>query len=247
MVKKCSRCSTEKPLGCFSKDKATKDGLYRWCKECQKNYRHQRYSQHKDEENQKSREWRQENKEYLTEWRKNSPIRVKRYTRVSLSKHKETNKERLTAWRKKNPEHIREYNKKWSQNNHARLREAANRYRKEKYRNDVQFRLAYSLRSRLRIALKNNTKDRKTLDYLGCSLQNLKQSLERKFQPEMSWENYGKGGWHIDHIVPLSSFDLSKKDEIRKDCHYTNLQPLWEKDNLRKGKRILDNELIGNL
>ena len=72
---------------------------------------------------------------------------------------------------------------------------------------------------------------------MGCTEVELKTYLESKFQPGMSWDNYGRTGWHIDHIRPLSSFDLSNADEQARACHYTNLQPLWAKENLSKGDR----------
>jgi len=69
---------------------------------------------------------------------------------------------------------------------------------------------------------------------VGCSIDFLKQHLENKFKPGMSWKNYGK--WHIDHIRPCASFDLRKPAEQKKCFHYSNLQPLWAKENLVKGK-----------
>ena len=71
----------------------------------------------------------------------------------------------------------------------------------------------------------------------GCDISFLKNYLEQKFQVGMTWDNYGINGWHIDHIVPLISFDLTSVAEIRKACHYTNLQPLWARDNITKGGR----------
>jgi hypothetical protein len=83
--------------------------------------------------------------------------------------------------------------------------------------------------------VKNNTHS--SIDYLGCEIEELRRYLESKFLPGMSWENYGRNGWHIDHIIPLSSFDLSDPGQFRKACHFTNLQPLWAKDNLTKGAK----------
>lgn len=62
----------------------------------------------------------------------------------------------------------------------------------------------------------------------------LKQHLEKLFQPGMTWENWSRDGWHIDHIVPLSSFDLTDREQFLKACHFSNLQPLWAKENLSK-------------
>jgi hypothetical protein len=92
-----------------------------------------------------------------------------------------------------------------------------------------------NLRIRLKDALKNNIKSKYTLELIGCSIIFLKQHLEKQFKIGMTWSNYGK--WHIDHIRPCASFDLSKAEEQHKCFHYTNLQPLWALDNLRKGTK----------
>lgn len=73
---------------------------------------------------------------------------------------------------------------------------------------------------------------------LGCSLEELKTHLEQQFQLGMTWENWSRTGWHIDHIQPLSSFDLTDREQFLKAAHYTNLQPLWAKDNLVKHNKI---------
>ena len=95
--------------------------------------------------------------------------------------------------------------------------------------------IAAMIRSRLHDALKNNYKSGFTVDTVGCNIKSLKQYLESKFQPGMSWENQGQ--WHLDHIIPLSSFDLSDKRELKRACHYTNLQPMWARDNLKKNNK----------
>jgi len=73
--------------------------------------------------------------------------------------------------------------------------------------------------------------------YIGCSLSDLKIHIENKFTDGMTWANYGKTGWHIDHIIPLSS--ASNELELQSLCHYSNLSPLWSSDNLKKSNKLL--------
>jgi hypothetical protein len=84
---------------------------------------------------------------------------------------------------------------------------------------------------------KNLRKNNTTFSIIGCSPEELKKYIENLFTENMTWDNHGLFGWHIDHKIPLSS--ATTEEEIYKLCHYTNLQPLWSKDNLSKGKRIL--------
>ena len=88
--------------------------------------------------------------------------------------------------------------------------------------------------TRIRMVLRGR-KSSTTKTLLGCSLDNFKEYLENKFIDNMNWENYGE--WHIDHIRPCSSFNLLDQEEQRKCFHYSNLQPLWAKDNLKKGAK----------
>jgi hypothetical protein len=110
-------------------------------------------------------------------------------------------------------------------------------YNKTRYYNNVNYRLGISLRTRLYQALKGNYKTGSAVKDLGCTIEELKAHLESQFQNGMSWDNYGLKGWHIDHIIPLASFDLTNREEFLKACHYGNLQPLWAKDNLSKGDK----------
>ena len=77
---------------------------------------------------------------------------------------------------------------------------------------------------------------------VGMSSIEFKANLEKQFKDGMSWENYGYRGWHIDHIIPISS--ANNEEELIKLCHYTNLQPLWAVDNFKKGSKIIQQPLL---
>lgn len=110
----------------------------------------------------------------------------------------------------------------------------------KKYHQDINFRLAHNLRVHIRKLLRCRSKSASGVADLGCTVDFLREHLERQFQPGMSWENYGKlhGQWSIDHIIPLSIVDLTIRDELLKVIHYTNLRPMWQVDNIRKGNKI---------
>jgi hypothetical protein len=99
-------------------------------------------------------------------------------------------------------------------------------------------RIPWLLRNRLRMAMKKKVKKGSAVRDLGCSIEEFKKYLESLFQPGMSWDNQGLYGWHIDHIIPLSSFDLQCPEQVKIACNYKNLQPLWAQDNLSKGYNI---------
>lgn len=139
-------------------------------------------------------------------------------------------------------EELRQYDRQRYARNPRRHDEAIRRYvasgklaknAKRRYREDVQFRLALLLRNRVNRSLRRGSAVRD----LGCTIAELKLHLERLFQPGMTWENHGSKGWHIDHIRPLASFDLMDRRQFLQAVHYTNLQPMWAGDNLRKGAR----------
>lgn len=132
----------------------------------------------------------------------------------------------------KNKEKVNSYKSQWQRDNKERRRIRLN----ERYRSEPNFRIAVNLRTRLLKALENNQKKGSTLDLLGCSVESFRKYLESMFVDGMSWNNHGDV-WHIDHIRPCASFDLSKEDEQRICFHYSNMQPLFVQDNLSKGCR----------
>ena len=102
---------------------------------------------------------------------------------------------------------------------------------------DIQFKLATGLRDRTIKAVKGEFKGGSAVSDLGCSIGEFKFYIEGKFKPGMSWDNWSKTGWHLDHIKPLSSFDLTNRKEFLVACNYKNIQPLWAADNLSKAAK----------
>lgn len=114
-----------------------------------------------------------------------------------------------------------------------------------RYTTDESFKLSCVLRARVRQVIKEKgvKKDSKTADLIGCTFEQCRHHLESKFKPGMSWENHGLGiegnlEWHIDHIAPIASFDLTDPVQQKRCFHYTNLQPLWAHENLKKSDSI---------
>jgi hypothetical protein len=150
--------------------------------------------------------------------------------------HKETNKNQREYWRI-HKERKKEHHRKWYLKYRANILKKNGEYYRNKLDTDINFKILCNLRGRVWHALKGTGKSKRTLDLLGCSIEKLKNHLASKFTEGMSFDNYGK--WHVDHIRPCASFDLSKPEEQRKCFNYTNLQPLWAKDNLEKSDKIL--------
>ena len=164
--------------------------------------------------------------EYLRQWQRENP-----------SKFKASNKKHYNNWYKQNKDHRRNTHRVWLNNNKEKMNKYYREYRKESYSKNISLRIANRIRVRLWRAMRGIRKIDRFGEYTGCTKEFLVEHLESKFQSEMSWSNYGQ--WHIDHIKPLSSFNLSDPEQLKQACHYTNLQPLWAVDNLKKGNRLL--------
>ncbi len=148
---------------------------------------------------------------------------VKQYKQENFEKTAEYDKQYKKQYRQENAKEIAEYNKQ---------------YERERKKSDPLFKFAGNVRALIlgsfkRGKIKGFKKQRKTEALLGCTIEQLKEHLAKQFLPGMSLDNHGE--WHIDHIIPLAS--ASTQQDIERLCHYTNLQPLWAADNIRKGKK----------
>jgi hypothetical protein len=247
----CVNCKEKLDICMFNKDKSRKNGIKIYCKNCCK----QRYIAKKDKISKRQKERRSLD---IEKYKKHARERYAKDKEKNRKKQKDyfyKNYERIKAYRlKRYRENIeverkkrRDYYNSLSQEskfkknrknylrNKQKIIERSIKRRKIRLKIDPVFLLKETIKARLAGAFRRKNITKKTLSILrtGCDFDFLKKYIESKFVEGMSWEN--KELWHIDHIKPLSSFDLTDEEQLKEACHYTNLQPLWAYDNLSKG------------
>ena len=240
-MKLCKKCALTKPINAFGDNKNNKDGKSIYCKDC---------------ERLRGIEYRKKNPEIVREsskkWRKNNPESYKKTILKYLEKNPEMiSKERIKIYRKdenfrkkynikkrenykKNIEIEREKRREYYHKNKETLNKKNNQWKNKKRKTDGFYRMKINLRNRLRDFLIGDSQGKKTKDIVGLDKIEFKLYIQSKFLDGMTWDNYGK--WHLDHIHPLSQ--AKNNDEALLLNHYTNLQPLWAEDNLRKNRKI---------
>lgn len=210
-TKICKVCNIEKPLSGFYLRKDSIDGYRNDCSEC-----------HKTNKKKYREKFPEKEKNTTSKWRKNNPDTIKKLSK----QYYDNNKERII-----------DNNKNYYLTNKEKIIKKVIIREKLKMKSDPIFKLHKNVRNRVKkyLMLENFVKQNKTFEIIGCSPKFLKEYIEKKFTEGMSWELMGKH-IHIDHIIPLSS--AKTEEEVYKLCHYTNLQPLWAEDNLKKGSKI---------
>lgn len=266
----CRKCKSLKERDEFVKDKNRKDGIAKICRKCNNQRQKEYQNKNKEKVRKWSKKWREQNKEYIREKERhdlgrdtaNENFVLRRGNEKPLKEIREKRKKYLKRYEKENKEKIKETKRlyylkikeeKWKKFKQRmendltfkekHLKNIVERNKKRR-KNDINYKLKTILRGRIYHAINDNNKFDKTIEILGCSIQDFKLYLESKFLPGMSWNNYGlwrKGQpmtWHIDHIIPCSAFDLSKEEEQKKCFHWSNMRPLWALENIMKGDKI---------
>jgi hypothetical protein len=231
-TKVCSKCGIEKEVCEFYKNPKKENEIRPACKICMDKSSLKNYYNNIEVEKERKRKY---HKQYYLKNKEKENLRTKKFREDNLEKVKEIQRSSSKKIRENDPEKHRKKTMEWRKNNPKYNVE----YNKNRKKVDEVFNLKTVMRSRIKsfLKLKNITKQNKTFDIVGCTPQYLKEYIESKFIDGMNWSNHGLYGWHIDHIIPLSS--ANTEDEIYKLCHYTNLQPLWSKDNLKKSNKVI--------
>lgn len=172
------------------------------------------------------------------EWQKKNPEALKAASKRYYQKHKDKLREKHREWCRKNPEKKKALALKSRIKNRDKINEKARKYNRAK-RSTPEGKIAGAARLAVKRAIRGGAIiDKRTMETTGCTPPVLRAHLEARFKPGMTWKNHGVNGWHIDHIIPLCSFDLNDPEQAAIALHYTNLQPLWARDNLKKARSI---------
>jgi hypothetical protein len=218
MKKKCTKCNIIKELTEFHKHPTCKDGYLHTCKLCKSEYHKLYMTRNKTKTKEKQKEYRNKNKEKIYETQK---------------KYEESNKDKVKERKYK---YVINNKDKIKLSNSLR-RDKINLYFRKRRLSDPLFRLSSNLRKRIcKVFNGCSQRSEKTIEILGCSFEEIKIHIEKQFKEGMNWDNHGLYGWHIDHKIPLSSAKTEK--ELIQLCHYTNLQPLWAEENLKKNNKM---------
>ena len=178
-------------------------------------------------------------KEYHKKWYKKNRKKVLKRVRKWAKNNKDKRKIITDNWTKNNKDKIKVSQSEWAKKNRKQINKRSLIYIKNRYKTDPSFKLRVCLRSRILSVLKGRIKSAPTLKLLDIpNIEFVWKHLEKTFKPGMTRENHA-AVWHVDHILPCSSFDLSDPNQQKQCFHYTNLQALFVHENLTKSDKIL--------
>lgn len=229
-LRKCSCCGCTQLLATYF-TKNRKGDYLKTCTSCRDRFKRRNARPDVKAERQKVRDATKAervgyDKEYRaknSEWKKQ--LHKEYYENPEV---REKARARVKQWVKDNPDKI----------NTPERRKQRCEYQKNRRDTIPAYKIANNLRTRVRHALNGNSKVASTMELVGCTPDELKKYLEDKFEEGMSWDIYGHSTFHIDHIIPCASFDLTDPEQQKTCFHYTNLQPLWATENMQKSDKL---------
>jgi len=230
LSKICHGCTISKKAGDFSPSRHTKDGLKNVCKacRCEEEKKRRLNNPEKMKVLAKRRYEKHKNKILLIQKldRQNNPLKYKIRDHEKYEKNKDKSEFQATKL-------------KWRMDNLEKIN--ANNF--NRYHNDIEFKLRSLMRSRINLAVDRGSKAGSAVRDLGCTIKEFKIYIETKFYPNprtgelMTWKNWTRDGWHLDHIRPLAKFNLENPKDLKEAASYRNYQPLWWFENIAKSDK----------
>ena len=234
-TKQCSKCNELKSVGDFYKRIESRDGLRNECIQCIKQNVKKNYLINKTEINEYNRKYYQANKDEILEnnrkYYENNKNQILEHKKLYYQNNKSEILESKKQYDQKHKTEIADYNKQYKQTHKTELAE----YQRLRRQNDIQFRLITNIRTRLNKCIKN--KAQTTKDLIGIDFDTFINWINYQMPAGYSMEDLGVK-LHIDHVIPISSFDLTDESQLQKAMSWVNLQPLEATKNLSKSNSI---------
>ena len=232
--KTCSKCGEPQFVFMFRERNDSSDGFRHDCTGCAIQRDRDYDDRHPDRLKKSGKP-----KPKTAEDRANEAYEKKVWRALHRQEAKDIGKRHYQKHRERILEETAQQRRDYYHNNKEKCIEYQKEYVKTKRKEDPIFRLLLVCRSRITSALKSHHKSARTEQLVGCTMKELKEYFFSLFAPDMTMAHFMRGEIHVDHIRPCSSFDLSDPEQQKQCFHYTNLQPLWAKDNLRKSDKIM--------
>jgi len=259
-TKICNYCKKKLTIDMFYNDSTKKDGVHTICKICRVEKQKKYYQKNRGRVLQQNKKYQHVNKDKIEirrkKYCKNNKERIAKRRKEYYLKNKDRISNREKEYRQKNKDEINRRQRIYYKENKEKFKEYGQRYRqkhgkeirirrksyrpkiraneRKRYENDINYKLAGLMRNRIYSVLIGKAKSKPTMELLGCNIETLKEHLQKQFTDSMSFNNYGK--WHVDHIQPCNTFDLTKPEEQKQCFNYKNLRPLWGIDNISRPK-----------
>lgn len=254
-TKICTKCNIEKDLSEFYKSKGYHLGINSICKICTYKRKVKWRKENLEKSRESDRKWYKKNAERLREqkrkWRMENPVKAQAIRQKWYKNNPEKAFLSKQKWRKENPEKCNASSRKWckenpikarkwAKENPVKVREYQRKRQKQRCRTDPKFKLKCNMSRAINRSLKDGKNGKHWEDIVGYTLNKLKKHLQKQFTEGMTWKNYGRNGWVLDHKTPISVFNFTKSGhkDFKRCWKLKNLQPMWRKENNFKGAKL---------
>lgn len=219
LFKTCIKCGNIKVFSEFYKKERHLFGVSGVCKSCDN-----------------KRASLRDRAEYSKLYRGTNKVKLKKRSKSYYKANRERLKTKQRAYRRENLDECKARSNKYQKENKTKIRS----YKREYLNKNPKYKLYKSISGRVWFSLKGNKKGRHWEDLVGYTLNELKKHLEKLFTKGMTWNNYGRYGWHLEHKIPIDAFNFTKTEhsDFKRCWALKNLQPMWAEENLKKGAKL---------